>query len=123
MSTKRITFTKWLRKLEGIDTSRPVTLVHASHTRINRLSAEFLRYDTRFSGDRGFYNLESMDHIILLLFVDSSGALFSTLRPFEDKKLLYYSSSIGQPFQAIIREPLTKSPHYAAIFAPQEQTG
>jgi hypothetical protein len=118
MATRKITFTKWLQKLVGIDTSQPVTLIHASHTRISRLSGEFLRYDTKFSGERGFFNLEGYDHIILLLFADRDGSLFSTLRPYNEGKLNYYQNSIGQPFEVVVRESLTASPHFAAIFAP-----
>jgi len=122
MSIRQITFTKWLRKLENIATHEPVTLMHVSHTRISRLSGEFLRYDTKFSGERGYFNLEGYDHIILLLFVDAEGSMFSTLRPYNEGKLNYYQSSLGQPFKVVVREPLTKSPHFIAIFAPSESS-
>jgi len=108
-----IKFTKWLQKLSQIDTATPVSLIFVSATRISRLSGEFLRYDTRFTGDRGYYNLEGMDQIILLMFMDSNGTAFTTLRPWTQEKFSYYQSKVGQQFRVMVSEPVTKSPHYA----------
>lgn len=106
-----IRFTKWLQKLTCIDTSRPVTLIHVSPTRICRLSGEFLRYDTKFTGERGYYDLTGLDHIILLMFMDEDGAIFTTLRPITEPKLTYYRSMLGKPFKVTVRESVRKSPH------------
>lgn len=107
-----IKFTKWLQKLSQIDTTQPVTLIHVSRTRITRLSGAFLRYDTKFTGDRGYYNLEGLEEIVLLIFCDCNGMCFSTLRPFKPEKLSYYQSKIDQPFRVVVREPVINSPHY-----------
>lgn len=112
-----ILFTKWLQKLVAIDTSQPVTLIHVSPTRVARLSGEFLRYDTRFTGDRGFYDLTGLDHIILLMFMDSSGAIFTTLRTITEPKLKYYQSMLGRSFKVRVRESVKQSPHYAEALA------
>ena len=112
-----IRFTKWLQKLVAIDTSQPVTLIHVSPTRVARLSGEFIRYDTRFTGDRGFYDLTGMDHIILLMFMDASGAIFTTLRPITEAKLKYYQSMLGKSFKVRVRESVKASPHYRELMA------
>lgn len=114
---RQIRFTKWLQKLTVIDTSQPVQLIHVSATRIGRLTGEFLRYDTKFTGDRGYYNLEGYDHIILLMFQDRSGAIFTTLRPYTEPKHSYYRSQIGQEFEVVVREPVTTSPHYRQLLS------
>jgi hypothetical protein len=118
-----ILFNKWLQKLVAIDTSQPVTLIHVSATRVARLSGEFLRYDTRFTGERGFYDLTGLDHIILLIFMDSSGAIFTTLRPITPDKLAHYQSKIGQPFKVRVRESVKQSPHYAQALAAARGEG
>lgn len=110
-----ILFTKWLQKLVAIDTSQPVTLIHVSPTRVARLSGEFIRYDTRFTGDRGFYDLTGLDHILLLMFMDSSGAIFTTLRASTAPKLAYYQSMLGKSFKVRVRESVKQSPHYRQL--------
>jgi hypothetical protein len=116
---REIRFTKWLQKLAMIDCSQPVTLIHASPTRISRLSSAFLQYDTRFTGDRGFYNLDGYSEIILLMFADASGTAFTTLRPYTPDKWKYYSEQIGQQFTVVVREPVAKSPHYRQLLGLQ----
>jgi len=76
-----------------------------------------LRYDTQFTGDRGYFNIDGLQEIILLMFVDCDGTAFTTLRPYTLDKCNYYSSMVGKEFDVVIKEPVTKSPHYAAIFA------
>lgn len=112
---QEIKFTKWLQKLAYIDTTKPVTLIHASPTRICRLSSVFLQYDTRFTGDRGLYNLEGLDQIILLMFADCEGTAFTTLRAFTEPKWKYYREMVGQEFRVVVKEPVSRSPHFKSV--------
>lgn len=107
--TRIIRFTYALTKLQRINTGMPVTLLHASKTRLSKLSGSFLRYDTRFATRSGYFNLDGLDEIILLLFEDIEGTLFSTLRSYNEAKFLYYSSNIGQQFTVELKEDLKQS--------------
>lgn len=68
-----------------------------------------MRYDTRFATRSGYFNLDGLDEIILLLFEDIEGTLFSTLRSYNEAKSLYYSSNIGQQFTVELKEDLKQS--------------
>ena len=109
--THTIRFTHSLTKLSWIKKNHPVTLLHASKTNLSKLSGAFLRYDTRFATRAGYFNLEGLDHIILLLFEDIEGTLFSTIRSFSPDKFKYYSDLVGSQFAIEVKEEQQHKTH------------
>jgi hypothetical protein len=100
-----ITFTKWLTKLNQIDIDSPVTLIHVSFTKVSKLSGGLLRYDTRFTYSSGYYDLTGIEDVILLIFEDNRGMIFTTLRPYTLAKMDYYRSMQDHMFKVVVREP------------------
>jgi hypothetical protein len=65
-----------------MDIDSPVTLILAVPTNSDDLRYPFLQYDTEYSkGDESmFYRVERGKSLVLLLFKDSQGRIFSTVR-------------------------------------------
>jgi hypothetical protein len=102
----QIKFSHHYVKLNKIDTSRPVMLVHLFLTNTSALSDEFLEYDTVYweGMEKKHYPLEKGMPILFLLFVDFNGTLFSTVRRNTPEKEKYYISKIGMMFDVVFED-------------------
>ncbi len=99
----QIKFSHHYQKLHKIDTSKPVTLVEIVPTSTNILSSSFLEYDTVYwkNGEMHHYALPLDMECLILLFVDSNGTMFTTIRRATEKKISYYLNSIGDAFEVV----------------------
>ena len=94
-----IKFSHYYKKLEKIDILNSVKLLQVFKSSLNDLSPSFLEYDTRYSylGIRRRYHLKEGEYIVLI-FMDSKDNLFTTIRPYNLEKYLYYVKYIGTSF-------------------------
>jgi hypothetical protein len=71
---------------------------------INLFYPRFLVYDTMFKGEKGHYDLNFQDAIILSFIHVRTGIPFTTVRRFDQEKLNYYMSSLGEPFEMVLQK-------------------
>lgn len=97
----KIKFSHHYLKLNGVNNSEPVTLVQVYPDNTSHLPDEFIEYDTLYfeNGIKKNYPLEIGMECLVLLFVDSSGKLFSTIRRSTPSKDTYYMTAIGSDFK------------------------
>ena len=96
----KIKFSHHYQKLIKIDNIEPVTLIQSFYTKTSLLNPEFLEYDTVYweAGEKKHYLLDMDMPVILLMFVDSNGTLFTTIRRQTPKKEKYYREKMGEDF-------------------------
>lgn len=101
-----IRFSHLYFKLTIIDVSEPVRLIEVLPTNVKYLSKSFLDYDTLYynKGAVEYYYLAPDMDCIILLFLDSNGSLFTTIRRLTIKKLEYYYKMKGSFFKIEILE-------------------
>ena len=85
---------------------QPVTLLEVFVKKVEELSQSFIEYDTTFYDGKqvDHYKLGKGEHLIIL-FRDSKGNLFTTVRSRFGKagdKLNYYLSKRGQEFEIVL---------------------
>ncbi len=101
----KIKFSHKYLKLMSVDSSEPVTLVQVFSDNTSHLSDEFIEYDTIYyeNGKKKNYPLKDGMDCLVLLFVDSSGKLFSTIRRSTPSKDAYYMTAIGIDFRLEVK--------------------
>jgi hypothetical protein len=69
---------------------------------LSQLPEEFVHWDTLYyeNGEEKHYQLEPGRYIVLIFF--DQDRLFSTLRPYTERKFAYYLSMIGRKFDVVI---------------------
>jgi len=77
-----------------------VVLLEVLEVDLEKLSWDFIKYDTRIEkdNDKEYYPLPRKGKYLLLIFENKGYGLFTTLRRSTPNKLQYYKQSIGQPF-------------------------
>jgi hypothetical protein len=108
----KITFSHDYEKLPR--DSHNTTAILLSYTEsyiwhLMKLCPNFLTYDTMLRGQIGRYNF-NFNHCLILTFIHrATGIPFSTIRPFNKAKKLWYSKQVGQEFIVCIT-PLLDRP-------------
>ena len=90
-------------KLKEIDVEAAVTLLEVFLAQRKYLGKTFLEYDTTYDrndGKTANYAIGS-ERVLVLLFRDRNGRIFTTVRPQNPQKLRYYSNSKGKLFKII----------------------
>lgn len=106
-----IKFSHEYYKLGDIGTRQPVTLLQVFNLDKSRMHPSFLEYDTIFFDhenrvvDR--YELTSEKNMVLL-FKDFRDKLFTTVRPWNHEKEVYYHSRMGEKFNIVFVEKRPK---------------
>lgn len=88
-------------KLDHIDTDAAVVLLEVFYNQKKYLGNSFVKYDAtyiRADGQKGKYEIAS-EKVIVLLFMDRNGRIFTDVRPHTQEKLRYYSRSKGRLFK------------------------
>jgi len=87
-------------KLKNIDTKNSIILIETFIKSRHDMSDELIEFDTTYYNGGGIkhnYQLNGRTYIVLL-FKDSKGQLFTTIRPHTAKKLSYYNAMRGREF-------------------------
>jgi len=95
-----IKFSHTYKKLEGVSSGSVVLLLQVIQVRLEDLSKAFLEYDT----DNGTYKLPSYGDYLMLIFQKENEQIFTTLRPNNARKYIYYQCKQGQLFKVLIEE-------------------
>lgn len=98
-----IKFSKRYKKLTG---KTQAVLKLATRVLLEYQSPWFLNYDTE-AEDGSHYALPSKGEYILLLFEESYGSIFTTIRRYTPQKYDYYRDQVGKFFTIRIDEPPT----------------
>lgn len=92
---------KGFTKLDHIDTDAAVVLLEVFMNKKKYLGNSFVKYDATYirnDGQKGKYEIAT-EKVIVLLFMDRNGRVFTDVRPFTGDKLKYYSRSKGRYFK------------------------
>ena len=87
------------RKLDHIGTSDPVMLLQVLEGFDTNLSQSFIDYDTTY-GNNEQYELPK-GRLIILVFKDLLGYVFTTIRRWTPKKEAYYKEQMGEYFEVV----------------------
>ncbi len=94
-------------------------LIKVDFCYLTDLHPDFLKFDTRYYdklGKEKFYDLSNLRMVIVLYFLDAEdeakdlterfdfNILFTTIRPYNQRKWDYYQSKIGEIFRIVIKE-------------------
>lgn len=93
-----------LFNLRGIikkNTGHKAVLLQVFKVRIDQLSSEFIKYLTEYEG--GFWQVGRI-LILLVCREKKTDRVFITVRRFTDKSFDFYSKTIGQEYNVIIKE-------------------
>ncbi|HMV45176.1 MAG TPA: hypothetical protein PKL30_24320 [Leptospiraceae bacterium] len=98
----QIKFSHEYFKLGNIEQDHPVQLVEVFQKPTEEFSDEFKEYDTAYYDGKTIanYPLGKGLHLILL-FRDSKGNLFTTVRRFTHEKFVYYNNNRGKQFSIV----------------------
>ena len=101
----QIKFSHEYFKLVNIKQDNPIQLIEVFQKPTEELSQAFKEYDTAYPDGTSIahYPLGKGLHLILL-FRDSKGNLFTTVRRFTHEKFVYYNSKRGELFDVIFTE-------------------
>ena len=82
-------------------------LVGALHEQVKNIKLYYpmlLKYDTEFRGEKGSYGIKFEDAIVLTFIHVHTGMPFTTIRPYDHEKMMYYQSSIAEPFEMVLNK-------------------
>ena len=103
---KEIKFSHVYQKFIGIDYKEGVKLIEVVPTSYHYLSPHFIEYDTRYENPEDnaprYYDLPK-DKLIILIFQDTKGSIFTTIRRYTNEKFSYYKGCIGEVFNVVFR--------------------
>ncbi|MBK8397478.1 MAG: hypothetical protein IPL26_19870 [Leptospiraceae bacterium] len=101
----KIKFSHEYLKLGNIKQDQPVQLIEVFQKPTEEFSKAFKDYDTTYpdGSSIAYYPLGKGLHIILL-FRDSFGNVFTTVRRFTHEKFVYYNSQRGELFDVVFTE-------------------
>ena len=88
-------------KLQEIDTDAAVKLLEVFLNQKKYLSRSFIEYDTTYvshDGQKRKYEVGT-EKVLVLLFMDRNGRVFTDTRPYSADRLKYYSRSKGREFK------------------------
>ena len=108
--TFQIKFSHEYDKLKGLDLCAPVRLLEVFLKDEADLHPVFRGYDTAFSVVKdglmqmGFFALPKGQRLLVLLFQDKAGKLFTTMRRCTPENSRYYMASRGEFFKVVIEE-------------------
>ena len=97
----RIRFVHNFSKLkDGFFTTKRAKLLEVLEVRLENLSPELIKYDTRHNF-KEYYELPAKGDYLMLIFEKAPfwGEIFTTLRRSKPQKLEYYRGLIGQVFE------------------------
>ena len=100
----KIKFNHNYEKLANINTYSPVTLLEVFTKHVSMLSKEFIDYDTKYfdefdKTDKNFEIRNGVGVKLILIFIDSNGNLFTTIRDYDKEKLDKYINRVGMEFE------------------------
>lgn len=73
-------------------------VVECKINRIKKALPAFVKYDTAYRGNKGYYKLDFEKGLILFFIHLNSGRVFTTIRRHYPKKYKYYLSNVGKTF-------------------------
>ena len=104
----QIKFSHKYDKFEGIDVvpDDVAMLIQCVKIHHDDLSSSFKNYDTAWThnGVTDFYILPKIELILLIFRHNATKRIFTTLRPYIDKKYIYYKSNEGNNFRIVLNE-------------------
>jgi len=101
--TNEIRFSHDYIKFLNIKTHKPVHLLEVFEKEKKELHPVFIRYDTSYvdnEDEHGEYKLTD-GKLLILVFMDFTGNIFTTIRNSKDGKKEYYTSKRGEVFNII----------------------
>lgn len=90
--------------MAGIIHKSRVNLLDVIPIKLEDLSDNFKKYDTRLVPLNEYYPLPKKGNYLLLIFLNPNNGIFTTLRRSTPSKLKYYRSQIGQNFEVTTGE-------------------